>query len=131
MAYFIVYFVHDKDVKCITVVGVMKALVCCQRFPFYREITCFNQPTCTDNAFKTAPSLSELAETSCHPPFFWPHRLTTAIELDLAWGNMQRSQTMNMTHLSCLSELKILQNMHLVAMVTVHKSTNPFNELLT
>lgn len=86
MAYFTAHFVHNWDVKHTTVVSDMKALVYCQKFPFFRHVACFSKSTYTDNALKSclypmsAASLSGLEVISGYPHLSWLHRLTTADE---------------------------------------------------
>lgn len=87
MAYFTVHFVHNWDVKHTTVVRDKKSLVCCQKFPFFSHIACFNKSTYTGNAWKSchpcpvsAASLSDLAVIPGYPHLSWLHRLTTRHE---------------------------------------------------
>lgn len=70
------HFVYNWDVKHTAVFRDMKALMCCQKFTFFRHVICFNKSTHTDKALQSChlypmseASFSDLAATRFCSPY--------------------------------------------------------------
>lgn len=94
MAYLTVT-VYNWDVKYTAVFGDMKALMCCQRFTFFRHVICFNKSTHTDKALQSChlypmseASFSDLAATQLCSPYLASQSWNVVV----CGGHNQRTQ---------------------------------------